>query len=103
MSFQKSSICLSKKIAKEVAEDIVKITGIPLIKDLGRYLGSTSLHGRIKQAYFQQLLDLLNRKMESWKPKSLSLAGRHVLVQAVLSSILTYLMQTMSFPVEVCD
>ena len=42
VSFQKSSIRLSKKIAKEVAEDIGKIAGIPLIKDLGRYLGSTS-------------------------------------------------------------
>ena len=62
VSLHKSSIFFSKNVAKEVAEDIVKIAGILLTKDLGRYLGFPSLHGRIEQVHFQQLLDRLNSK-----------------------------------------
>ncbi|KAL4343007.1 hypothetical protein AHAS_Ahas11G0035300 [Arachis hypogaea] len=44
----------------------------------------------------------MQAKLSSWNKKSLSLAGRCTLIQSVLSTILSYCMQTMKIPMTVC-
>ena len=98
VSLQKSSICVSNNVSKEVADSIARKAGIPLEKDMGHYLGTLSIHGRVGQYQFQQILEKMAFNMESWKAKFLSMPGRHTLAQSVLSSIPIFLMQSMYLP-----
>lgn len=45
----------------------------------------------------------MQNKLSQWKASKLSLAGRHVLVQAALASIPSHVMQSVQLPVGVCD
>lgn len=74
-----------------------------MTQDLGRYLGVPSLHGRITKDHCKNIMDRVQSRLEGWKTRFLSLAGRQVLVQSVLNAIPTYAMQTMLIPKGVCD
>ena len=43
------------------------------------------------------------KKINSWSSKSLSKAGREVLIKSVLQSIPTYFMSLFTLPVSLCD
>ncbi|CAN1122260.1 hypothetical protein LINPERHAP2_LOCUS1265 [Linum perenne] len=45
----------------------------------------------------------MDKKLSSWKAKSLSLAGRVTLAQSVLSAIPAYAMQTSLLPNTTCS
>ena len=67
VSLQKSNICFSNNVSAEEAKELAKTVDIPLTKDLGRYLGTPSLHGRTNPMLFQQMLDRINSRLERWK------------------------------------
>ena len=75
--------------------------GFHLIRNLGRYLGVPLLHERCKALDFQFVLDRMSQKLNSWKSRFLSLAGRVTLAQFTLATI-SYIMQTMKIPNVVC-
>ncbi|XP_019200030.1 PREDICTED: uncharacterized protein LOC109193611 [Ipomoea nil] len=77
---------------------VLQRTGIPRVDDMGKYLGVPSIHGRLKKDSFAGMIDKMRNCLAGWKSKSLSLAGRHVLVQSVLSTIPFYTMQTTLIP-----
>ena len=52
----------------------------------------------MRSGLYQQLLDRIGPRLEGWKTKLLSLAGRHVLAQSVLTSIPLYHMQSALLP-----
>ena len=104
ISIQKSNIFFSKGVLdNETMEEITAVFGMPSTKNLGRYLGTPSYHGRVAQGLFQQLIDRVTSKLESWKSKQLSLAGRHTLARYVLMAIPTYTMQSTLLPIGICN
>lgn len=103
VSLTKSQIFFSTNIKAELASRIVDIAGINRTEDLGKYLGVPSLHGRASYKNFSIILDRMDKRLQGWKTRYLSLAGRQVLAQSVLSTIPYYQMQTTSIPVGVCD
>ncbi|CAN1156102.1 Putative ribonuclease H protein At1g65750, partial [Linum perenne] len=54
-------------------------------------------------ATYQHILDRMDSKLSGWKAKSLSLAGRVTLAQAILSAIPAYAMQTSLLPATTCS
>ena len=90
MSFQKYNICSLQNVEENFAREISNLFGIPITKDLGRYLGNPSFHGRMKLELYQQAIDKIGAKLEGWKTKQLSFVGRTVLAQLVLASIPQY-------------
>ncbi|XVE58246.1 hypothetical protein DITRI_Ditri04bG0154800 [Diplodiscus trichospermus] len=79
------------------------LSGIPLTIDLGRYLGVPSIHGQINVDSLATILDRVNSRLEGWKTKYLSLAGRQVLAQSVLQAVPFYSMQSTLLPMGVCS
>ena len=71
--------------------------------NLGKYLGTPSMHGRMSTNLYQNLLDKISYRMESLKMRDLSLAGRHNLVQSVIISIPFFHMQTTLLPIGLCN
>lgn len=67
--------------------------GIPLSKEIGRYLGHHLVHlGNNRDAH-KELLKRVNGSLEGWKTKILSREGGIMLAQSVLSSIPLFHMQ----------
>ncbi|CAL5371297.1 unnamed protein product [Camellia sinensis] len=69
---------------------------------ISRYLGVPLIHSRVSKNIFNGVIEKIQRKLSSWKAKALSLAGRATVIQAVSSSIPTYLMQTTKLPQSIC-
>ncbi|XP_031105595.1 uncharacterized protein LOC116010359 [Ipomoea triloba] len=101
MNIQKSALYFSKRTLEELQQNIASLTRIPKVEDLGRYLGVPSIHGRLKKESFTGIIERMHQKLAGWRSKTLSLAGRIVLAQSVLSAIPYYSMQTTMLPIGV--
>ncbi|XP_048489793.1 uncharacterized mitochondrial protein AtMg00310-like [Beta vulgaris subsp. vulgaris] len=63
-----------------------------------KYLGILSISGRSKKAVFDSLLDRIWKKLQGWKEKLLSRAGKEILLKKVIQAISTYLMGVYKIP-----
>jgi hypothetical protein len=57
---------------------------------------------RSKGAAFQYIIDSIQHKMEGWRAKTLSQAGRLVLIKAVAAAVPSYAMSTFLLPKGLC-
>lgn len=96
VDLQKSSIFFSKNTQEEDQKKIVESMRIPKVVDLGRYLGVSSIHGRLKKESFAGLIDKIQNKLSGWKDIL-------VLAQSVLSAIPYYTMKTTLIPKGMID
>jgi len=69
----------------------------------GKYLGLPSMIGWSIKSTFSFIKDKIWKKINSWSSKSLSKAGREVLIKYVLRSIPTYFTSLFILPVSLCD
>ena len=67
------------------------------------YLGLPTLVGRTKYHTFSYLTDRIWKKLQGWKGKMLSKAGKEVLIKAVAQSIPTYTMSVFQIPLKIYD
>lgn len=103
VSLNKSQIYFSNNVNDEEAKNISSIAAMERTQDLGKYLGVPSIHGRITRNMFASLLERIDSRLEGWKTKFLSFAGRQVLAKFVISSIPYYAMQSTLLPEGICD
>ncbi|OMO56897.1 reverse transcriptase [Corchorus capsularis] len=66
--------------------------------DLGKYLDVPLIHGRVVKGTYRELVDKVSSRLNGWKSKFLSLAGRATLIGSVTSLIPTYSMLTTKIP-----
>ena len=98
ISRQKSSIFFSQGVEEQKKEVISTISGKPTTKNMGTYLGTSSIHGRITVGSYQLIDDRIGSRLEGWKTKHIALAGRNTLAQSILTSIPLYHMQAALVP-----
>jgi hypothetical protein len=68
-----------------------------------KYLGLPLSMNRLKRVDFQPWIDKVSTKLSTWSGKNLSAAGRLTLVNAVLTSQVTYLLLALNPPQRVLD
>lgn len=90
VNFQISLLYCSPKVPSQDAERLSLELGIPQTKDLGRYLGQQLVHSGNNRVAYEQMLQRIQNKLEGWKTKCLSRAGRLTLAHSMLSSIPTF-------------
>lgn len=73
------------------------------MSNLGYYLEVSLLHENVSNNTLRFVVEKVRNKLSSWDVRQLSLVGRVTLTQLVLLSILSYFMQTMLMPKEICD
>ncbi|KAF5468857.1 hypothetical protein F2P56_012970 [Juglans regia] len=88
----KSSIFFSRNTGQAAQQQILELTGVKSSGTLERYLGLPALVGRAKVASFHTLIDRTWSRVSNWKNKFLFVAGKEVLLKAVLQAIPTYAM-----------
>ena len=63
---------------------------MPEIKEYERYLGLLAVVGRKKKASLNYIKDRVQAKLQGWKEKILSQAGKEVLLKVVVQAIPTF-------------
>lgn len=98
----KSTITFSSK-TPEVIKDRVKTTlGITLEGGMGKYLGLPESFGRCKKDVFTGMVDKIRQRAQSWTTRFLSGAGKHVMLQSVLTALPTFSMSSFKIPISLC-
>ena len=98
----KTTIFFSRSTSEDMKEHIKLPLGVPEIKQYEKYLGLPSLVGRNKKASFSYIKERVWRKIQGWKEKLLSQAGREVLIKSVVQAIPTYMMSCFKLPLGLC-
>lgn len=68
----------------ETRSAIQDILGIPVVDKFEKYLGMPAVVGRSKKEVFAFLKDRVWSRIQSWNDRDFSMAGREILIKAVL-------------------
>lgn len=103
VSLQKSSLVVSKNVSPYFAKVLNLHLGIPLKEHMGKYLGAPSIQKSVTKGMYNEVPERFQHKLQGWKSKCLSMAGRVTMIKAVTSAIPTHIMQTTALPKGICD
>ena len=94
----KTNLFFSTNTSPEVKESIQQLLGVPSIRNFEKYLGLPALVGRGKKQSFSYIKERVWKKLQGWKEKLLSQAGKEVLIKLVIQAIPTYAMSCFKLP-----
>ncbi|XP_058726534.1 uncharacterized protein LOC131597891 [Vicia villosa] len=98
INLTKSKVFFSRNLSLPVQEDLANIMGVQYVLGTGKYLGLPSMIGRRKRAIFSFIKDRIWNRINSWKGRSLSRAGKEIMIKSVLQAIPTYIMSIFILP-----
>jgi hypothetical protein len=99
----KSSIMFSKNTKKKCRDEMKGILKISREGLSGKYLGLPSYVGKSKTKTFEFLKEKIWRRIQGWKEKLLSRAGKEILIKAVAQAIPVYAMACFDLTKSLCD
>ena len=99
---EKTTLFFSKNTDEATQEAPKVALSVPVIKHYEKYLGLPSFVGRDRKACSTQIRERIWGRMQGWKEKLLSQAGREVMIKAVVQSIPVYSMSIFKLPVGLC-
>ncbi|GAU32459.1 hypothetical protein TSUD_144680 [Trifolium subterraneum] len=79
-------------VAEVAKEDLSRILGVKLVLGTAIYLGLPSMVGRSEKAIFSYIKDRIWRRINSWRGRALSKAGKEIMIKSVLQAIPSYVM-----------
>lgn len=102
INLEKTEISASANVGELLFADLGDILGVQRVEAHKNYLGLPTIIGRSKKRVFSLILDRVQNKLKCWKEKTLSKAGKEILLKAVIQSIPTYTMSCFLLPMELC-
>lgn len=102
INFSKSTIHFSSNTKLPTKLAILRTLGMVECNHKGSYLGLPFCRHQRTLSTFSELTAKVKHKLASWKARTLSFAGRGILVKTVIQSIPSYTMQTTLLPVKIC-
>jgi hypothetical protein len=99
----KSSIMFSPNMRQAVREAVMQEMGIRSEAHNEKYLGLPIYMGKSKVQTFNYLKDRVWKRIQGWKEKLLSKAGKDVLIKAIAQAIPTYAMSCFDLTKTLCD
>ncbi|XP_058726136.1 uncharacterized protein LOC131597455 [Vicia villosa] len=98
INLAKSEVFFSRKLSGPAQEDLARLMGVKHVMGTGMYLGLPSMIGRSKKAVFSFIKDRIWKRINTWSGRSLSRAGKEVMIKSVLQSIPAYIMSVYLIP-----
>ncbi|XP_059446650.1 uncharacterized protein LOC132178220 [Corylus avellana] len=90
MNANKTAIFYSRNTPVADKEYIQGVAGIPINQRYDTYLGLPDLVGRLRTSAFKSITKRVWKRLQDWKIKFLSQAGKEILLKAVIQAIPTY-------------
>ena len=103
VSLAKSKVYFSPNISPECRSEMCEVLGFRSTPNLGKYLGFPLKHQGASSQDFNFVIERVQAKLQGWKANMLSMAGRVVLSQAVISAVPSYVMQGCVLPSRVLN
>ena len=101
---EKTTIFFSKNVPiMSTKEQLKNLLRVPEIREYEKYLGLPVVVGRNKRASLNYIKDRVWGKLQGWKEKLLSQAGKEVLLKAVVQAIPTFAISCFRLPVGLCQ
>lgn len=102
LSTAKTSLFFSKNTKVEVRAHIKAVAGVNSTQSYEKYLGLPSLIGRSRVRSFKNIQGRIWDRINGWKEKLLTHAGKEVLLKSVIQAIPTYTMSVFNLPKTLC-
>ncbi|XP_039170230.1 uncharacterized protein LOC120294289 [Eucalyptus grandis] len=101
INLNKSGIHFSKDCPESLRRNMASMLRVPEITKTGKYLGIPLDWGASKKDMFAWILARVSKKLESWKEKLLSRAGKEILLKSVVQAIPHYAMSIFKIPLSI--
>jgi hypothetical protein len=98
INLSKSEVFFSRNLSRAGQEDLSNIMGVKHVLGTGTYLGLPSMVGRSKKETFAFIKDRIWKKINAWRSRPLSRAGKEVMIKSVLQAIPAYIMNIYLLP-----
>jgi hypothetical protein len=98
INLTKSEVYFSRNLSLAAQEDLSRIMGVRHVLGTGTYLGLPSMIGRKKKDMFAYIKDRIWRRINSWRGRALSRAGKEIMIKSVLQAIPSYVMRVYLLP-----
>jgi hypothetical protein len=98
INMSKSEVFFSRNLSMAAQEDLSNIMGVKHVLGTSNYLGLPSMVGRSKKSTFAYVKDRIWKRINSWRGRTLSKAGKEVMIKSVLQSIPSYIMSVYLIP-----
>lgn len=103
INYLKSGVTFSSNVKQDKRAEISAILGVTNDLQNSFYLGLPSLVGRSKKRVFGFIKDRMWKRLQGWKAKKISRAGKTVLIKNVATSIPSYCMSSFLLPKSMCN
>jgi hypothetical protein len=98
INLSKSEVFFSRNISRAGQEDLSNIMGVKHVLGTGTYLGLPSMVGRSRKETFAYIKDRIWKRINGWRSRPLSRAGKEVMIKSVLQAIPAYIMNIYLLP-----
>jgi hypothetical protein len=98
INLSKSEVFFSRNLSRAAQEDLSSIMGVKHVLGTGTYLGLPSMVGMSKKETFAYIKDRIWKRINSWRSRPLSRAGKEVMIKSVLQAIPAYIMNIYILP-----
>ena len=95
---EKTTVFFSKATPIKRKLEIIDFLGVSEVREYEKYLGLLAMVGRNKKASLNFIKERVWNKLQGWKEKLLSQAGREVLLKVVVQAIPTFAMSCFKLP-----
>lgn len=102
MNVAKSEISFSSKMVARMRDSISNCLSFKEVAIHGKYLGLPTIFDKSKRISLAVIRDRIWKKLQGWKEKLLSRAGKEVLIKAVIQAIPTYAMSCFKLVGALC-
>ena len=101
--WEKTIIFFSKAVSEDTKTQISNYLEVPEAKAYEKYIGLPTVVGRKKKESLNYIKERVWSKLQGWKEKLLSQAGREILLKAVVQVIPTFAINCFKPPGGLCD
>uniref|UniRef100_A0A2N9IBI9 Reverse transcriptase domain-containing protein n=1 Tax=Fagus sylvatica TaxID=28930 RepID=A0A2N9IBI9_FAGSY len=99
---EKTALFFSKNTPESVRCAIQQLWGVQGTANFEKYLGLPAMVGKSKQHTFNNLKERIAQRLQGWKERLLSKAGRAILIKTIAQAIPTYTMSCFKLPKTWC-
>ncbi|CAJ2644561.1 unnamed protein product [Trifolium pratense] len=103
INLSKSEVFISRNMSQAAQADLAGILGVRHVLGTDIYLGLPSMVGRSKKAIFSYLKDRIWKRINSWRGRALSKAGKEIMIKSVFQAIPAYVMSMFILPSSFID